>query len=44
VKAVTLFPSLKAFGYRLWDERRRKLVGFGYLRTLRRQQRQAVRI
>lgn len=37
VKPITLFPSLKSFTFRLWDEQRRKLVGFGHLRTLRRQ-------
>ena len=41
VKPITLFSSFKSFTFRLWDERRRKLVSFGYLRTLRRQQRQA---
>jgi acyl-lipid omega-6 desaturase (Delta-12 desaturase) len=40
VKPITLFSSFKSFTFRLWDERRRKLVSFGYLRTLRRQQRQ----
>jgi hypothetical protein len=24
---------LKALGYRLWDEERKKLVGFGYVRV-----------
>ncbi len=43
VKPVTLFSSLKAFTYRLWDEQRRKLVGYGHLRTVRRQQRRAAR-
>lgn len=28
VKPVTLFSSLKAFKFRLWDERRRKMVGY----------------
>jgi acyl-lipid omega-6 desaturase (Delta-12 desaturase) len=37
VKAVTLFSSFKSFTFRLWDEQRRKLVGYGYLRTLRKQ-------
>jgi acyl-lipid omega-6 desaturase (Delta-12 desaturase) len=36
VKPITLLPSLKSLTFRLWDEQRRKLVGFGYLRTLRR--------
>jgi omega-6 fatty acid desaturase (delta-12 desaturase) len=37
VKPVTLFGSLRSFTFRLWDERRRKLVGFGHLRKLRRE-------
>lgn len=36
VKPITLLPSLKSLTFRLWDEQRRKLVGFGHLRTLRR--------
>ena len=36
VKPLTLFSSLKSATYRLWDERRGRLVGFGYLRSLRR--------
>jgi omega-6 fatty acid desaturase (delta-12 desaturase) len=43
VKPVTLFASLKSFTYRLWDEQRRTLVGYGHLRALRRQRRQAAR-
>jgi omega-6 fatty acid desaturase (delta-12 desaturase) len=39
VKAVTLLSSLKSLTLRLWDEQRRQLVGYGHLRTLRRQQR-----
>jgi omega-6 fatty acid desaturase (delta-12 desaturase) len=35
VKAVTLFSSFKSFTFRLWDEQRHKLVGFGHLRTIR---------
>jgi omega-6 fatty acid desaturase (delta-12 desaturase) len=38
VPAVTFFSSLKSFTFRLWDEQSNKLVGFGYLRTLRKQQ------
>jgi len=38
VKAVTLFSSLKSFTFRLWDEQRQKLVGYGALRAIRRQQ------
>jgi len=37
VPAVTLFSSFKSFTFRLWDEQRRKLVGFGHLRSIRRQ-------
>ena len=42
VKPVTLLSSFKSFTFRLWDEQRRKLVGYGHLKTVRRQQRQAV--
>lgn len=38
VKPITLVSSLKSFTFRLWDENRRKLVGFGHLRNLRREQ------
>ena len=41
VKPVTLSTSLKSFAFRLWDEQRHKLVGFGALKTIplaRRQQ------
>jgi omega-6 fatty acid desaturase (delta-12 desaturase) len=31
VKHVTLWTSFKALGYRLWDEERKKLVGFSYV-------------
>ena len=41
VKPVTLFRSLKSFTFRLWDEQRRKLVGYRHLRTLRRQSRES---
>lgn len=37
VKPVTLFSSFKSLTFRLWDEQRRKLVGYRHLRTLRRQ-------
>jgi acyl-lipid omega-6 desaturase (Delta-12 desaturase) len=43
VKPVTLFSSLKSFTFRLWDEQRRKLVGYGHLRTVRREQELAIR-
>jgi omega-6 fatty acid desaturase (delta-12 desaturase) len=39
VKPVTLLGSLKSFTFRLWDEKRRKLVGYNRLRQLRREQR-----
>jgi len=39
VKPVTLFSSMKSFTFRLWDEQRKKLVGYRHLRTLRHQKR-----
>ena len=33
VKHITLWTSLKCLGYRLWDEERKKLVGFSYVST-----------
>jgi acyl-lipid omega-6 desaturase (Delta-12 desaturase) len=39
VPPVTLLASLKSLTFRLWDEQRRKLVGYRRLRTVRRQQR-----
>jgi omega-6 fatty acid desaturase (delta-12 desaturase) len=44
VKPVTLFSSMKSFTFRLWDERRRKLVGYSHLRTLPRRRRRPVRV
>jgi omega-6 fatty acid desaturase (delta-12 desaturase) len=41
VKPITLLASFKSVTFRLWDEQRRKLVGYGHLRMLRRQQRQS---
>lgn len=35
VKPITLFASFKSFTFRLWDEQRQKLVGYGVLRTAR---------
>jgi omega-6 fatty acid desaturase (delta-12 desaturase) len=35
VKPVTLFSSLKSLTFRLWDEQRQRLVGYGHLRTVR---------
>lgn len=39
VKPVTFASSLKSLTFRLWDERRRQLVGFGEIRKLRREHR-----
>ena len=36
VKTVTLWSSMKSISFRLWDEERKKLVGFGRLRAARR--------
>ena len=36
VKPVTLFSSFKSLTFRLWDEQRRRLVGYRDLRTLQR--------
>ena len=36
IRPVTLFSSLKCFKFRLWDEERRRLVGYGILREIRR--------
>ena len=38
VKPVTLYSSLKSFTFRLWDEQRCRLVGYGSLRDLRQDQ------
>jgi len=43
VKPITLFSSLKTIHLRLWDENRRKLVGYRHLRNLRRQQKHSTR-
>jgi omega-6 fatty acid desaturase (delta-12 desaturase) len=37
VKPITLFSSFKSFTFRLWDEKRKRLVGYSHLRKLRRQ-------
>lgn len=37
IPEITLLRSLKSLGYRLWDEEHKRMVGFGYLRQLRRQ-------
>jgi acyl-lipid omega-6 desaturase (Delta-12 desaturase) len=36
VKPVTFFQSFRSLTFRLWDEQRRKLVGFGHLRGMKR--------
>jgi len=38
VTTITLWSSLKSLRLNLWDEERRQLVGFGYLKQLREQQ------
>jgi omega-6 fatty acid desaturase (delta-12 desaturase) len=43
VKPLTLLTSFKSLTFRLWDEPRRKLVGYRHLRKVRRQQKQAAR-
>ena len=43
VRPVTLMESLRSFTFRLWDEQRRRLVGYDHLRAIRRAQRQARR-
>ena len=43
VKPITLFASFKSFTFRLWDEQRRRLVGYGHLRAIRKQRREAAR-
>jgi omega-6 fatty acid desaturase (delta-12 desaturase) len=43
VKPMTLFSSLKSLTFRLWDEQAKRLVGYGRVRQLRRQQRQVRR-
>ena len=41
VKPVTLFSSFKSFSFRLWDEQRRRLVGYRALKAIRNQRGQA---
>jgi omega-6 fatty acid desaturase (delta-12 desaturase) len=38
VKTLTLRASLKSLTFRLWDEPNQRLVGYSYLRTLRRRE------
>jgi omega-6 fatty acid desaturase (delta-12 desaturase) len=40
VKPLTLFSSFKSFSLRLWDENRKKLVGYSHLREIRRKEKQ----
>lgn len=35
VKAVTFLSSLKSLTFRLWDEQHNRLVGFGYIKQIR---------
>jgi omega-6 fatty acid desaturase (delta-12 desaturase) len=42
VKPLTLLSSLKAFTFRLWDEQRKKLVGYRRLREIRKEQKRSV--
>ena len=37
VKPITMVSSLKSFSLRLWDEKRKKLVGYRHIRNLRRE-------
>lgn len=39
VKQITLLSSLKSLKYRLWDEERKRLVGFSYVSVFLKQQR-----
>ena len=41
VKPITLFSSFKSISFRLWDEKKKQLVGFGALRAYRLQKRAA---
>jgi omega-6 fatty acid desaturase (delta-12 desaturase) len=43
VKPVTLVSSLKSFTFRLWDEQRRRLVGYDHLAAVARQRKQPAR-
>jgi acyl-lipid omega-6 desaturase (Delta-12 desaturase) len=37
IKPITLWGSLRSLSFRLWDEQRRKLIGYGQLRAIRRE-------
>src|SRR5687768_12960765 len=41
VKPITLFSSLKSLTFRLWDEQRKKLVGYRHLKERRRNSEQS---
>jgi len=41
VKPITMISSLKSFSLRLWDEKRKKLVGYSHIRNLRREMKRA---
>jgi omega-6 fatty acid desaturase (delta-12 desaturase) len=43
VKPITLTSSLKSMTYRLWDEKRKKLVGFAELRRYKKAHKQSTR-
>ena len=43
VRPVTLWSSMKSITFRLWDEQRKKLVGYGRLRAIRREKLLSVR-
>jgi omega-6 fatty acid desaturase (delta-12 desaturase) len=43
VTSVTLWSSMKALSFRLWDERQKRLVGFNRLRAVRREKTPASR-
>ncbi|HET7853484.1 MAG TPA: fatty acid desaturase [Candidatus Methylomirabilis sp.] len=38
VRSITLLDSVKSFAFRLWDEERRQLVGFGCIKDLQSKQ------
>jgi len=43
VKPITLFSSLKSLNFRLWDEQRKKLVGYRQMRQIRKEQKALLR-
>lgn len=44
IKPITLRSSMKSLRFRLWDEENRRLVGFGYLKSLPKSQVGAARL